>query len=881
MFLIRFILKFIKLDNPAEIPVKKPTSFLKRLFKILFGLILFFLILMIAGVGLVYFYEDEVKAIIVTELNKNLKSEVKIDPKNIDLTFIKTFPECALQFKKVLILESLLRKNRDTLIYAENISLLFSIKDIWNKKYNIHKIYISEAKCKLQVTKAGEENYIFWKKNASAQNKDSLNFALENILVNKITVQYKNARQKIKTALFIDKSDFSGNFGDAKYILKTRGDARLLYLQINKAVVLKEKNISYDLDLAINNSNYTINKAEMALNEMAFTVLGDLNYLDSLQRANINFKGKNIDIASVLSLLPEKYSERIKDYSSEGDFKAEGKLNYTFGKTILIDAEFGIKEATITYKPKSTQLKKVNLQGKLSVKENESFLNLQNISAELGTNTFNGSCLISNFKEPYLNLNANINTALEELNTFWPIDTLQYISGRIEMMASLEGPINQLQQSAFAPNIKAKGTATLKNIKTKFKGKENEINIGEGNFALSNRNVSINNFNMLVGTSDIKLTGELPEFLNYLFDSKMPLQINADLKSENLILEDILYFNQSSGESKKINIPQNLTFNLKTNLSKFSFSKFEAEFLRGEIDIKNQKLVVKEVELKTMDGAGKINAFADASGENILITANAELSGINISKLFYQCNNFGQNTLNDTHLKGYATSTIDISGEWDKTLKANLKSITANGNLTIDRGELMNFKPLENLSKYIEVQELRDIKFSALQSSFDIKNSVITIPKTSIKNSALNMELWGKHSFNNEIDYHIQLLLSELIASKQRANKQLDDELTFYEKDPENRRSVFILMTGTVDNPIIKYDRKGLRQKIGADLKAEKQTLKQLLKEEFGLFKNDSTLIKKQNLSDQKFKIEFGDKKSDKAKNNLQPKKKEEDDDDF
>jgi hypothetical protein len=159
---------------------------------------------------------------------------------------------------------------------------------------------------------------------------------------------------------------------------------------------------------------------------------------------------------------------------------------------------------------------------------------------------------------------------------------------------------------------------------------------------------------------------------------------------------------------------------------------------------------------------------------------------------------------------------------------------------------------------------------------------VITIPKTSIKNSAMNIDLWGTHTFRNEIDYHIQLLLSELLANKKRASKELDEELSLVENDPENRRSVFIRMTGTVDNPIIKYDRKGLKQKIGDDIKAEKQNLKQILKEEFGLFKKDSTLSKtEQKKSDQKFNIEFGDKKEKKTPNNLQPKKKEEDDDDF
>ena len=51
-------------------------------------------------------------------------------------------------------------------------------------------------------------------------------------------------------------------------------------------------------------------------------------------------------------------------------------------------------------------------------------------------------------------------------------------------------------------------------------------------------------------------------------------------------------------------------------------------------------------------------------------------------------------------------------------------------------------------------------------------------------------------------------------------------------------------MTGTVDNPIIKYDRKGAIQKIKQDLKQEKETLKEILREEFGWFKKDSTSVK-------------------------------------
>jgi hypothetical protein len=175
----------------------------------------------------------------------------------------------------------------------------------------------------------------------------------------------------------------------------------------------------------------------------------------------------------------------------------------------------------------------------------------------------------------------------------------------------------------------------------------------------------------------------------------------------------------------------------------------------------------------------------------------------------------------------------------------------------------------------VDVNDLKRIKFSTLQSNIEINNRTITIPKTAIKNSALNLDLSGTHTFDNEIDYHIQLLISELLAKKRQKK---DDEFGPVEKD-SNKRSAFISMTGTVDNPIIKYDRMGLKQKIKEDLKQEKQTIKTLLKTEFGLFKKDSSL-RSPKKEETTFEIEKPNTPT--PKKPLEPKKKkEEDDDDF
>ncbi len=145
----------------------------------------------------------------------------------------------------------------------------------------------------------------------------------------------------------------------------------------------------------------------------------------------------------------------------------------------------------------------------------------------------------------------------------------------------------------------------------------------------------------------------------------------------------------------------------------------------------------------------------------------------------------------------------------------------------------------------------------------------------------MNVDFYGTHTFDNIIDYHIKLLLSEVLAKKPGKNKQLDEELALVENDAENTRCVYLSMTGSIDNPKISYDRKAMKEKIKEDIKNEKQNLKNILKEEFGLFKKDSTLNKSNNTkkADQQFIIDNGNKKENTKK--LEPKKKPEEDEDF
>jgi hypothetical protein len=156
-----------------------------------------------------------------------------------------------------------------------------------------------------------------------------------------------------------------------------------------------------------------------------------------------------------------------------------------------------------------------------------------------------------------------------------------------------------------------------------------------------------------------------------------------------------------------------------------------------------------------------------------LIKGSAKLVNIDVKRMMYEMNNFSQEEILDKHIKGRGTFTFDFSTQWDKKLNCDEKSILAHCDMTIEQGELINYKPLESLAKYVELKELQHIKFNTLQSHLEIKDRVISISKTSIKNSAMNVDFYGTHTFDNIIDYHIKLLLSEVLAKKTRKKQTI------------------------------------------------------------------------------------------------------------
>ena len=133
-----------------------------------------------AGIIIANFYGDEISKLIISEINKNLKTEIKVG--KVNFSVFKHFPDASVEFQDVFAkpTKGFNRSEfkgsfRDTLFSAQSLFLQFNILDIFQERYKIKKIHVEKGRMYLLTNSRGKENYHFWE---STQSTDTSKFQL-------------------------------------------------------------------------------------------------------------------------------------------------------------------------------------------------------------------------------------------------------------------------------------------------------------------------------------------------------------------------------------------------------------------------------------------------------------------------------------------------------------------------------------------------------------------------------------------------------------------------------------------------------------------------------------------------------------------------------
>jgi hypothetical protein len=128
-----------------------------------------------------------------------------------------------------------------------------------------------------------------------------------------------------------------------------------------------------------------------------------------------------------------------------------------------------------------------------------------------------------------------------------------------------------------------------------------------------------------------------------------------------------------------------------------------------------------------------------------------------------------------------------------------------------------------------------------------------------VKSSAADLSVNGKHGFDNAYEYHVKILLSQILSKKRMKNKSTITEFGVVEDDGLGRTSLLLKIIGKGDEAKVGYDMKAAGTEVKNNMKKERQTLKTILNQEYGWYKNDSASNQKPAEKKSRFRIKWED----------------------
>ncbi|MFT6815595.1 MAG: hypothetical protein ACJAZ3_001505 [Sphingobacteriales bacterium] len=799
------------------------------------------LLLAIQAALLIYFFQDELKTKITSQLNEKLQTEIKVS--EINLSPFSHFPNLSMDFLEVEASGSI--KNAKTpFIKTKKFSLIINFWEVYGEKVQVRKIVLENGEINILIDKNGNANYNILKSTSETTNNNSLK--IENITLKNVKINYLN--QKLNHDFTFEQvtSALSGDFSKTKYDLNITGKLFANKLLIDNANYLKEKNITLKSQISINQEQNTIliNPSSINIEQLKFSILGTVDYGDDVY-TDLKVTGVNLDIESFISILPKNIASYASDYSSSGNFEIEADIEGRISKTSnpFIQAKCTISDAKVSTSGTLTSITNLNLHANYSNGANDgskSFLEVSNLSGQVDGQPFTGKFSVKNFPSPFLDASIKGDFDLKKISPFIKTDEVTNLEGIVNTDIKIKGLVKDIKSATNFNRVESNGVIVIKNVSFKVKSLPVEFSKLNGQLTISDKNLFINNIKGYYGNDSFKLIGSLTNFVPWVSSNyKSSTTFNGKLVASRFSLTDYLNHQKVLAKSAteapnakvEVLIPFNINGKISLDIAKFEYEDFMPSSVVGDVVFSKDKASTEYLTFNTMQGGASLSGSIT---NNPLVGYKTEINGVlnklSLKKMLADCKNFGQDYIQARHVDGTISAKVVFNAYWTHDFEIFPESIILTSDLTIHKGSLLNFEPLEQLSDYVEVSELRSISFSTLTNQIEIKNKVIFIPKMAINSSAIDLMIGGTHDFDNNIDYSIRIILSQVLAKNSK--KIRESAFGVIEDDGTKKAAIYVSMKGTVDNPIYSFDKQNTKKELSQEIKEEKQELGQTIKNE-------------------------------------------------
>ncbi len=741
-------------------------------------LLIGFGVIVILAASLPLLFEDAIGERALAAVRQQLRSELHVG--GTSLSLLSDFPYASVSLTDV----QLNGYPSGKLLEAERLSGRLSYYDLlFADGWVINTITVANAELHINRDVDKHGNWEIFTPTQSDQ-PASINFAISRILLDNVHLVYDDLATSTLAVFAIADGELAGAFGSEAYVLNGKLAGRSERLDIASLRYIEDMALTADIELSIDPqaNTYTFGPSTVSLDGMPIEVRGDIGFVDGATAYTLDLATEAGKLGVLLRALPKDWiTPFMRSLESKGAFHLEGSVVglHDAHQAPAINFAGRLREGSLLLPSLDRKAENVSFTLDYSNGKGRSMadsrLELSGINAQLDGQPLNGGFTWLNFDDPLYEFDVTGTLPLAWLDELWQEGTL---TGKLDIRdLRVKGRQRHLVNAQQARHITTSGEIIAHGAQVNYNGQT--IRFGAGDIKLKGADLHIDGGSIAAFGNQLALELTLQNFVPYLLgDNSQTLSFNGEIATPAIDLDQWVGLfasaetSTSSGAATTLNEPLASGFaaRLKIKADKVTYKAVKGRRFTGTCSLSNSKLSLHG-EGQAMEGHWEIEGDL-ALQTRPSLAAKLSCSEVNITELFEQTNNVGQQVVAARNLEGQMTTRAYVEAAWNERGDLLTDQLHVWANVGLTDGGLWDFEMLQALSKFVRADELRDVRFTDVENWIEVEESTVYLPAMFIQSTASNFTVAGQHSFVHDIDYSVQVNGAQVVLNKLFGKRQ-------------------------------------------------------------------------------------------------------------
>ncbi len=758
---------------------------MKRKISIIAGIVV---LVFVSLAALPFLFKDKLLVKVKTALNNQVNA--KIDFKGFSLSLFSHFPRVEMEIRD-LSLVGINEFARDTVFYAGSISTDISIAEmVRSKGFELKSLVVNNPRINLVSTKTGKVNWDVAKPSAEkiatsgTSSSSDLKIKLSDIQVNNLSLKYSDEAMPMNVWLKKTNLSSSGDVAGTVTQFDLKGEIAEFILEYDSVKYISKTRLKAEtlLKLDYEKMNFVFDNGKLWFNNLPLEVNGSFAMPNDSMFFDLGFRSEKSDFATILSLVPADYQKYIEKAEIKGDAEFKGSVKGVFFNEIYpaIDLVLSAQNGSFKYQglPESVQ----DIQVSAKITKPEGNLNLLKVDVEkahasIRNNPVDLRLLVT---EPMTdpNIDASFSGTIDfaSLKQAIPIDSLD-ITGILNAKMQMAGRMSSVEKQEYE-KFQSSGEATVQNFRIQSNRFTQTVEIGNGRMKANPRQITVDQFDVKIGQSDMSLKGDVSNYLAYMFKNGV-LKGNFNLKSGFMNFSELSNIQKPGKPSTDMKantkaaplalsdsvvafqVPKNLDLVFQSAIQKAVFDEMPITNINGLVKVKDQRLDLTNLSMEMLQGKLAVNGSYTSNKENRpAFDFKIDMQSIDIPTAYQSLSTFRHYLPIAAKSQGKFSTQLGLSGVMNE--KMNIVPTSLNGNGLFNGQNLMIVdSPLfDQIRGIIKKEKLKNVKIDDFTAKFQFENGQLTMNPFKTIVADQQATIYGTLSASRQINLNLDFLVN-------------------------------------------------------------------------------------------------------------------------